>query len=448
MIHEVFMPALSSTMTEGKIVSWVKSPGDKVEKGETVVVVESDKADMDVETFYEGYIATILVPAGEAAPVGAAIALVAETEAEIETAQQANSGGAAQSSTETDPTTSPGQIADVAATITPSAASVATESPNGASRDGRIMVSPRARKLAKELKVDLSNLQGSGPHGRIVAQDVEAAADKGKQPALAAKTTPVAPPQGTPATKPVGTPPAPAVRQAPAPAPMPTPVAGQVVSMTTLQNAVVRNMVASLQVPTFNVGYTITTDNLDKLYQQIKSKGVTMTALLAKAVAVTLQKHPLLNASYVEQGIQYRAGINIAVAVAMDDGGLITPVLQNAAQADIYSLSRNWKTLVERARAKQLQPEEYNTGTFTLSNLGMFGVDRFDAILPPGQGAILAIGASRPQVVATADGLMGVRQQMHVNITCDHRIIYGANAAAFLQDLAKFIETNAQSLTL
>jgi len=449
MIHEVFMPALSSTMTEGKIVSWVKSPGDKVEKGETVVVVESDKADMDVETFYEGYIATILVPSGEAAPVGAAIALVAETEAEIETAQQANSGGAAQSSTETDPTTSPGQIADVAATITPSAASVATESPNGASRDGRIMVSPRARKLAKELKVDLSNLQGSGPHGRIVAQDVEAAADKGKQPALAAKTTPVAPPQGTPATKPVGTPPpAPAVRQAPAPAPMPTPVAGQVVSMTTLQNAVVRNMVASLQVPTFNVGYTITTDNLDKLYQQIKSKGVTMTALLAKAVAVTLQKHPLLNASYVEQGIQYRAGINIAVAVAMDDGGLITPVLQNADQADIYSLSRNWKTLVERARAKQLQPEEYNTGTFTLSNLGMFGVDRFDAILPPGQGSILAIGASRPQVVATADGLMGVRQQMHVNITCDHRIIYGANAAAFLQDLAKFIETNAQSLTL
>jgi pyruvate dehydrogenase E2 component (dihydrolipoamide acetyltransferase) len=217
--------------------------------------------------------------------------------------------------------------------------------------------------------------------------------------------------------------------------------------MNTLQNAVVRNMVASLQVPTFHVGYTITTDELDKLYKQIKSKGVTMTALLAKAVAVTLQKHPLVNASYSEQGIVYRAGINIAVAVAMDDGGLITPVLQNADQLDIYSLSRNWKALVERSRAKQLQPEEYNSGTFTLSNLGMFGVDRFDAILPPGQGSILAIGASRPQVVAS-DGMMGVRQQMQVNITCDHRIIYGATAAAFLQDLAKLIETNAQSLTL
>jgi len=437
MIHEIFMPALSSTMTEGKIVSWVKSPGDKVEKGETVVVVESDKADMDVESFYEGYVATILVEAGESAPVGSAIALLAETEAEIETAkQQAQSGGATQS--EADTTTSPGQMADVATTAA-TADDTAEGSQNGAAhRAGRVMVSPRARKLAKELKVDLSNLQGSGPHGRIVAQDIEAAAGK-TQP------TPAAQPQ---IQAPV-TPPTPAVKSAPVPAPAPvaTGAPGQVVPLNTLQNAVVRNMVASLQVPTFHVGYTITTNELDKLYKQIKSKGVTMTALLVKAVAVTLQKHPLVNASYSEQGIQYRSAINIAVAVAMDDGGLITPVLQNADQTDIYSLSRNWKSLVDRARLKQLQPEEYNSGTFTLSNLGMFGVDRFDAILPPGQGAILAVGAARSQVVAI-DGMFGVRQQMQVNITCDHRIIYGAHAAAFLQDLAKLIETNPQSLTM
>lgn len=440
MIHEVFMPALSSTMTEGKIVSWVKSAGEKVEKGETVVVVESDKADMDVESFYEGYIATILVPAGEAAPVGAAIALVAETEAEIATAQQQTNGGAAQSSTE-DATTSPGQIADIATTTTVAteAPTPVTESQNGAASNGRIMVSPRARKLAKELKVDLSTITGSGPHGRIVAEDVETAARGTPSSTTASKTTPVAPPPPTPVTPPAQTVKAPTV---------PTPAApGQVVPMNTLQNAVVRNMVASLQVPIFHVSYSITTDELDKLYKQIKSKGVTMTALLAKAVAVTLQKHPLVNASYSEQGIVYRTGINIAVAVAMDDGGLITPVLQNADQQDIYSLSRNWKNLVDRARAKQLQPEEYNSGTFTLSNLGMFGVDTFDAILPPGQGSILAIGASQPQVVAI-DGMMGVRQQMRVNITCDHRIIYGATAAAFLQDLAKLIETNAQSLTM
>ncbi|NER05359.1 MAG: 2-oxo acid dehydrogenase subunit E2, partial [Okeania sp. SIO3C4] len=199
---------------------------------------------------------------------------------------------------------------------------------------------------------------------------------------------------------------------------------------------------------TFHVSYTIATDNLDALYKQIKSKGVTMSAMLAKAVAMTLQQHPLLNAAYVEGGIQYPSGINIAVAVAMPDGGLITPVLQNADKMDIYSLSRTWKSLVDKARAKQLQPDEYSTGTFTLSNLGMFGVNQFDAILPPGQGSILAIGASQPQVVATADGMIGVKRQMQVNITCDHRIIYGADAAAFLQDLAKLIETNSQSLTM
>ncbi|BDI14686.1 hypothetical protein ANSO36C_04880 [Nostoc cf. commune SO-36] len=264
--------------------------------------------------------------------------------------------------------------------------------------------------------------------------------NKGKQPAPAS----VAPPAPVPTSAPVA-PPAP---RTPAPAPVAAVVPGQIVPLTTFQNAVVRNMVATISVPVFRVGYTITTDGLDKLYKQIKSKGVTMTALLAKAVAVTLQKHPLLNASYSDQGIVYHSDINISVAVAMDDGGLITPVLQNADAVDIYSLSRNWKSLVERARAKQLQPQEYNSGTFTLSNLGMFGVDKFDAILPPGQGSILAIGASRPQVVATPDGLFGVRQQMQVNITSDHRIIYGAHAAAFLQDLAKLIETNPQSLTL
>ena len=438
-IQEVFMPALSSTMTEGKIVSWVKSPGDKVEKGETVVVVESDKADMDVESFYEGYLATILVQAGESAPVGSAIALLAETEAEIEQAlaklaegiAQGNTGSDKAATSETTAATAPGQMAAPTTVETPALASQ-----NGSNhREGRLIASPRARKLAKEMKVDLSNLTGSGPYGRIVAEDVEASVGT-KQPAAA----PVASAPPAQVTK--------TVAPAPTPVAASAPIPGQVVPMSTLQNAVARNMVASLTVPVIHVGYTITTDALDKLYKQIKSKGVTMTALLAKAVAVTLQKHPLLNASYSEQGIVYHSDINVAVAVAMDDGGLITPVLPNADMVDIYSVSRNWKSLVERARVKKLQPEEYNSGTFTVSNLGMFGVDKFDAILPPGQGSILAIGASSPQVVATADGLFGVKQQMQVNITCDHRIIYGADAAAFLRDLAKLIETNTQSLTM
>lgn len=429
MIREVFMPALSSTMTEGKIVSWVKSAGDKVEKGETVVVVESDKADMDVESFYEGYLAIIIVPAGEVAPVGAAIALVAETEAEIAEAQKQ------------------GAAAPAAAAPAPTAAPVAAPASAGlqqnvSRQNGRSVVSPRARKLAKELKVDLNSIKGSGPHGRIVAEDVEAAAGKAQPaPVQQLVTVPAAPPQAAPAPAPA--PAKPAAQPVPAMA-----MTGQTVPMNALQNAVVRNMAVSLSVPCFRVGYTITTDNLDKLYKQIKPKGVTMTALLAKAVAVTLQRHPLLNACYVESAIQYRADINVAVAVAMEGGGLITPVLQNADRLDIYSLSRTWKDLVDRARTKQLKPDEYSTGTFTLSNLGMFGVDKFDAILPPNQGSILAIGASRPQVVANEEGLMGVKRQMQVNITCDHRVIYGADAASFLQDLAKLIETNPQSLTL
>ena len=437
MIREVFMPALSSTMTEGKIVSWVKAPGDKVEKGETVVIVESDKADMDVESFYEGYLAAIVVEAGEEAPVGNAIALLAETEAEIADAKaQAASAGAGNGSSVAPPPPAPAPSDPAPA---PMATSAAEATQNGSTgRSGRTVVSPRARKLAKELKIDLATVAGSGPHGRIVTQDVELAAGKTPSPQAtpgAASLTAVAPPAPTPAPA--------------TPAPTPAPAApGQLVPFNTLQQAVVRTMVASLAVPTFRVGYTMTTAALDQLYKQIKSKGVTMTGLLAKAVAMTLQKHPLLNASYSEQGIQYSSSINIAVAVAMEGGGLITPVLQGADQLDIYSLSRTWKDLVARSRTKQLQPDEYSSGTFTLSNLGMFGVDKFDAILPPGQGSILAIGGAKPTVVATPDGLMGVKPQMQVNITCDHRIIYGADAAAFLKDLASLIENEPQSLTL
>ncbi|TVQ57937.1 MAG: 2-oxo acid dehydrogenase subunit E2 [Spirulina sp. DLM2.Bin59] len=416
MIRDIFMPALSSTMTEGKIVSWLKQPGDWVEKGETIVVVESDKADMDVESFYAGFLATVITEAGQEAPVGSAIALLAETEAEIEQAKQQAQGQAS---------TAPAPAA------TPAPTPTAAPAPTPPAKNGRIVASPRAKKLAKQLKVDLATVNGTGPYGRIVAADVETAT--GQAPAApVAIAPPVAP------TAPIT---APTPTAAPA-----TP--GEVKPLNTLQKAVVKNMMASLQVPDFRVGYTITTDALDSLYKQVKPKGVTMTALLAKAVAMTLQKHPIVNASYVDDGIHYASGINVSIAVAMPDGGLITPVLKNADQLDLYSLSRNWQDLVARARAKQLQPDEYNSGTFTISNLGMFGVDRFDAILPPGQGAIMAVGASKPQLVAGDDGQFGVKRQMQVNLTCDHRIIYGADAASFLKDLAKLIETNPQSLTL
>ncbi|KAF3431931.1 hypothetical protein FNV43_RR26667 [Rhamnella rubrinervis] len=424
-IREIFMPALSSTMTEGKIVSWVKSEGDKLSKGESVVVVESDKADMDVETFYDGYLAAIMVEEGGVANVGSAIALLAETESEIAEAKaKANSSSSSAATPSPAPEPQPGKIAEnvgsAPVTQTVKTPPVAVASTHPASEEGRrIVASPYAKKLAKELKVDLARVVGSGPLGRIVAKDVEAAASSAVE---AAATATVSAAAGGAATV------APGIEL------------GTVVPFTTMQGAVSRNMVESLSVPTFRVGYTITTDALDALYKKVKSKGVTMTALLAKATALALVKHPVVNSSCRDgQSFTYNSSINIAVAVAID-GGLITPVLQDADKVDIYSLSRKWKELVDKARAKQLQPHEYNTGTFTLSNLGMFGVDRFDAILPPGTGAIMAVGASQPTAVGTKDGRIGMKNQMQVNVTADHRVIYGADLAAFLKTLASIVE--------
>ena len=413
---EIFMPALSSTMTEGKIVEWLKQPGDRVERGESVLVVESDKADMDVESFEAGFLGAVLLPAGSTAPVGETIGLVVETEAEVLELQAKGPSSAPP------PTPAPVATPSPAATPTPApVAVVATPAPIGSNR---VVASPRARKLAQQLGVKLEGLLGSGPHGRLVAADVEKAA--GKSPAQA--SVPVA--------------------SIPIAAPVVLAQPGETKPFSTLQQAVNRNMMASLATPCFRVGYTITTNKLDVFYKQVKPKGVTMTALLAKAVALTLVRHPQVNAAYSDAGISFPAAINVAVAVAMEGGGLLTPVLAQADQVDLYSLSRNWADLVARARTKQLKPEEYSSGTFTLSNLGMFGVDRFDAILPPGTGAILAVGAARPVVVANSDGSIAVKAQMQVNLTADHRVIYGADAAAFLKDLALLIENDPESLAL
>jgi pyruvate dehydrogenase E2 component (dihydrolipoamide acetyltransferase) len=248
-IREIFMPALSSTMTEGKIVSWMKSEGDKLSKGESVVVVESDKADMDVETFYDGYLAAIMVDEGGVAPVGSAIALLAESEAEI--AEAKSKASANSSSSSSPPPPSPSPIAEpekIAVNVAPVAApvAVAVASTHPASEGGkRVVASPYAKKLAKELKVELGRIVGSGPMGRIVAKDVEAAAST----AAAADLAPVG--SSAPAVAPAGI------------------ELGTAVPFTTMQAAVSRNMLESLAVPTFRVGYTITTNALDALYKKV-----------------------------------------------------------------------------------------------------------------------------------------------------------------------------------
>uniref|UniRef100_A0A0E0ILV6 Dihydrolipoamide acetyltransferase component of pyruvate dehydrogenase complex n=1 Tax=Oryza nivara TaxID=4536 RepID=A0A0E0ILV6_ORYNI len=318
-IREIFMPALSSTMTEGKIVSWTASEGDRLAKGDPVVVVESDKADMDVETFHDGFLAAVLVPAGESAPVGSAIALLAESEDEIPAAQSKAASLSSSSSSSppppppqesTPPPPPPPPPAPVAAAVS------APAPPSPASQGGlRVVASPYARKLAKDLNVDLNSITGSGPGGRIVAKDVEAAAAAPKKAAPVAAARPDVP-------------------------------LGSTVPFTTMQGAVSKNMVESLAVPTFRVGYTFTTDALDALYKKIKPKGVTMSALLAKATAMALVQHPVINSSCRDgKSFTYNSSINIAVAVAID-GGLITPVLPDADKGAIMAVGSSQPTLV------------------------------------------------------------------------------------------------------
>ena len=328
------MPALSSTMTEGKIVEWLKQPGDKVERGESVLVVESDKADMDVESFNEGYLAAVLMPAGGTAPVGETIGLIVETEAEIaEVAAKAPAAPAVAPvpAAAPAPVTPPPAPVTATAPATAPAPAIAVAAPvvaPASTASGRVVASPRAKKLASQLGVDLGALRGSGPHGRIQAEDV-----------MAATGQPITVPRVAEGSGPASAPAAGNGAAAPAPAPAGEAFGrpGESVGFNTLQNAVNRNMVASLAVPCFRVGYTITTTKLDAFYKQVKPKGVTMTALLAKAVGVVLARHPQVNAATSADGtaMAFPASVNVAVAVAMEDGGLITPVLANADKTDI-----------------------------------------------------------------------------------------------------------------
>ena len=445
MSHEIFMPALSSTMTEGKIVEWLKNPGDKVERGESVLVVESDKADMDVESFQDGYLAAVLMPAGSTAPVGETIGIIVENENEIASVQAENKNISAvkdkqekievadevdiQSTKEVERVKPP--IKKVK--IQEKKIEVNASTTNSSSR---VVASPKAKKIASQMGIDLSKVNGSGPHGRIQADDV-----------LKAKGQPVSVPwigEGNTSASIINVNSKESVQSNNPGNSFGNP--GETIQFNTLQKAVNKNMESSLRVPCFRVGYSINTDKLDSFYKTVKQNGVTMTAILVKAVANALKNHPQVNSSYSENGISYPEEINVAVAVAMEDGGLITPVLKDPNKTDLFELSREWKDLVKRSRTKQLEPEEYSTGTFTLSNLGMFGVDRFDAILPPGTGAILAIAASKPTVVAGNNGSISVKKVMQVNLTADHRVIYGADGAAFLKDLANLIENHPETL--
>lgn len=477
------MPALSSTMKEGKIVSWSKKVGDKVSAGDVLLVVESDKADMDVESYEDGFLAAVITGDGEIAEVGSPVAFIAKSKDEIPAVQAYAAavkagGGIAPVATSPAPVASSPASAPVAAVSTPSTPKIVVNSGRvvasgyakavaksqgidlktiSASRadgyittkdltgapstiavpayvpgEGVINASPMARKYAAENGLDVAKIKGTGNFGRVTGDDVLIAAGKLTPPAP--KAVPVA--AATPAPKAVSKDGKPAVT-----------VLDGIVPMDGMQKAVAKNMEKTLSVPIFRVSREIYTDNFDALYAQLKPKGVTVSAMLAKAVSEVLKKHPIVNAAYVEGGIKYNKDINVAMAVAID-GGLITPTIIKAQDQDLFQISKTWKELVEKAKTKKLSPAEYSSGTFCISNLGMYGVQQFDAILPYGTGSILAIAASTPKVVQLKNGYFGVQKSMTVTITCDHRHIYGADAAEFLKDLADYLENKTHELVM
>lgn len=473
--EQIMMPALSSTMTEGKVVSWSKSVGDKISSGDMVLVVESDKADMDVESYEDGFLAAIAVGDGEVASVGSPVGYLAKTKKDVAAVQAyvasgaATGGAAPAAAVPAPPAVAPFVDAPVVAapaavvnsgrieaspyakklakekgidltTVTGSAGGrIVAKDLSGASATlapvsswtpapGSINATPKAKKLAQDNNLDVTKIAGTGNFGRVLPDDVLKAAGKWVDP------NPPKPAASKPAAKEEGKSAEPTVQDG-------------IVPMDGMQKAVAKNMEKTLEVPIFRVSREIFTDDFDALYGALKAKGVTVSAMLAKACAEVLKKHPVVNAAYVEGGIKYNKDINVAMAVAID-GGLITPTIINAGEMDLFEIGRTWKDLVGKAKAKKLSPAEYTSGTFTISNLGMFGVSQFDAILPPGTGSILAIAASTPKVVQNANGFFGVKKSMTVTITCDHRHIYGADAAQFLKDLADLLENNCDSLLM
>jgi len=421
----ILMPALSPTMTEGKLAKWHVKAGDAVKSGQVICEIETDKATMEVEAVDEGRIGQIVVPEGaEGVKVNAVIAILLE-EGEKEVA----AGAATPSAPATAPAAKPAP-APTAATPAPAAPKPAAAAPAVASSN-RIFASPLARRIAAEKGLDLSRIKGSGPNGRIVKADVE-----GAKPGLA---------------------PTPAAAPAPRPAP---PAAGQPVFVapgdtrvphTSVRKVIARRMLESKQtVPHFYLTVELEIDALLEARQSInlvvgkKGAKVSVNDMVIKACAKALRDHPECNASWTEDEMVQYGAVDISVAVATDRG-LITPIVRNADMKGLAQIAAETKDLAARAKTGKLKLDEFQGGGFTISNLGMFGVKDFAAIINPPQAMILAVGAGEERVVVRK-GQMVVRNMMNCTLAVDHRVVDGAMGAQFLQTLRSYVEQPAAML--
>jgi pyruvate dehydrogenase E2 component (dihydrolipoamide acetyltransferase) len=423
-VTKVVMPKLSEAMETGKLLRWLKQEGDRISGGDIIAEIETDKADIELEAFGSGVLRKLLATPGTAVPVGGLIAVIAEPGEDI----SAVVGGAPAPAAAPAPSPAPGP-APVAAAPAPQlgpgagVGSAATVLP-----PARLRVSPLARKLAQRASIDLARVTGTGPGGRIIQRDIEAF--------VAARPTAAA---GRPAAP---TPSAPAVA-AMAPAVARGGPDTEDVPLSQIRAAIARQMAQSkAPVPHFYITTEIAMERAAALREELQAlpgaPKVTFTDVVVRACAVTLQKHPGINASFTGDAIRRHRAAHIGIAVAVEDG-LITPVLRDCDRKSLFQIAAESRDLVERTRARKLRQQELSGATFSVSNLGMFPVDEFSAIINPPEGAILAVGAivDKPVVV---DGQLKVGKRMRVTLSADHRVMDGAMGARFLADLKAALE--------
>ncbi|MHB8595955.1 MAG: dihydrolipoamide acetyltransferase family protein [Ktedonobacteraceae bacterium] len=426
-MKNVEMPKMGDTMEEGKILHWLKNVGDTVKKGDMLAEVETDKVNIEIEAFASGVLRKILTAEGESAPIGAAIALIGAADEPLAGENGGSSGSAKTAGTPIGEETNTHREA-MQQTSGPVAAQVA--SPSTTDNVGRIFISPLARRFAEEHQLDYAVLQGTGPNGRIIKMDVEAAL---AQLAQLQSTATVSALQPVVAFEPQFT----AVE------------AADVVEipLSSMRRTIARRLSQSMQTaPHFYVTTVIDTTNLAALRKQINDYAAHETApvkvsfndLIVRAVARALVHMPQVNVSFAEDKLLQKKTVNIGVAVALEQG-LIVPVLKNAEQRGILDIARETRRLAEAARDGKLRPEEFSGGTFTVSNLGMFEVESFTAVINPPESAILAVGSITPTPVVV-DGQVVVRDRMKVTLSSDHRAIDGALAARFLQEVKRLLE--------
>jgi len=447
MAVEITMPRLSDTMQQGTIVKWQVKEGQKVKSGDVIADIETDKATMELQSFDDGTVAKLVVAEGQTVPVGTVIVRLAGA-GEDASSLQAVSGAAAAppaaktasagSSSQAPSPPSPGSSATAAAVAEPPAS-------NGhGTNSARVFVSPLARKIADESGVDLSTVHGTGPSGRIVRKDVEAALGS---------------PGPRPAVPKVDVPPAPRSAMTAALPPAGSTLAGRTVALSNMRRTIASRLVQSkTTIPHYQVTVEVDMDALmtlrGQLNEQLASQGVKLSVndFLVRACALGMHQHPFVNSRWVPtpnaESVEILPSVNIGVAIALDEsrgGGLIVATIRNADQIGLRQISAQSKQLSEKARTKGLTLEEMADSTFTISNLGMFGVDHFTAIINPPNAAILAVGAAIQRPVVK-NGQVVPGYVMSMTMSSDHRIVDGAMAAAYLNTVKNLLEKPATLL--